>query len=48
VNKSYLVFAYGEKDKLATGICSGTFGVEYSQKEITELEKWKRQRRIRK
>ena len=48
VNKNYLVFAYGEKDKFATGGCSGTFGVEYSQKEIKELEKWKRQRRIRK
>src|SRR5262245_19648129 len=46
VNKSYLVFAYGEKDKLATGICSGTSGVEYSQKEIKALGKWKRQRRI--
>lgn len=48
VSKSYLVFAFGDKDELATGICSGTVDVEYAQTEIKELEKWKRQKRIRK
>jgi hypothetical protein len=39
IGKTYLVFAYGDRENLRTGICTGTVEVQYAQNTIRELDR---------
>jgi hypothetical protein len=40
IGKAYLVFASNYKDRLTTGVCSGTVEVNYAKKDMDQLDKW--------
>lgn len=37
VNEEFIVFAYGNLDRLETGLCEGTRNLEYAQEELKDL-----------